>query len=87
MQAGCVIILRHSQFVSGHKTAGICNNGTIVGQIIREENNSYTSQLIVLMTPDLIGRTVECAANNGTEENLIGVTTLLLTTGMSVTEC
>ena len=40
------IVLLHSQFVNG--TLGTCNNGTIVGQDIRVENDTYyTSQLSV----------------------------------------
>lgn len=32
-----------------------CNNGNIVGRIIRVENGSFTSQLNVTLTSDIIG--------------------------------
>ena len=51
---------------------GICNGGMITGRIIRRENDSYTSQLNVILSSDLIGRVIECASNNGSQ-NLIGI--------------
>ena len=46
------ILLRHDQFTSG----GIgqdCNNGAIVGQSLRAENDCYTSELNVTTSSDL----------------------------------
>ena len=45
---GCEITLLHAQFDS---STGICNNGAVVGQAVREENNCYTSQLVIQVTP------------------------------------
>ena len=53
------IVLLHGRFVNG--TLGTCNKGTIVGQDIRVENDTYyTSQLSVLVTSDIIGKSIEC---------------------------
>ena len=65
------IILLHSQFVNG--TIGTCNNGTIVGQDIRVENDTYyTSQLSILVTSDLIGKSIECIHDEYANTTLIG---------------
>ena len=58
------INLLHRRFQSD---AVMCNNGTIVGLGIRVENNSsFTSQLNVTVTADVIGESVECVHDNGT---------------------
>ena len=44
-----------------------CNGGMITGQVIRREGNNYTSQLNVVFSSDLIGRTIECASDNGSQ--------------------
>jgi hypothetical protein len=43
-----------------------CNDGNVVGRIVRAENGSYTSQLNVTLTPDLVKKSIECAYDNGT---------------------
>ena len=57
------ISLRHSEFTSSEYRA--CNNGTIVGQGIKVEGNSYTSQLTV-STKSYKG-IIECIYDNGTQ--------------------
>ena len=53
------IVLLHSQFLNG--TSGTCNNGTFVGQDVRVDNDIYfVSQLSVLVTLEIIGKTIEC---------------------------
>ena len=53
------ITLLHSRFVNG--TIGTCNNGSIFGRNIRIENGTcFTSQLSVTITPDMIGKSIEC---------------------------
>jgi hypothetical protein len=66
------IELVHSHF-SPERSGGeasivrICNDGNIAGRIVRvENNNSYTSQLNVTLTPDITGKRIECAYDNGT---------------------
>ena len=56
----------------------ICNDGKIVGRIIRVENESLTSQLSVALTNDT-GGSIECIGDNGTDAYRVG--TLNLTTG------
>ena len=81
IQTGCEITLLHAQFES---STGTCNNGALVGQGIREENNCFTSQLTVQVTPDLVGRTIKCSIDYGREVALINTTILHLTTGMLI---
>ena len=44
-----------------------CNSGMITGQVIKHERNNYISQLNVVFSTDLIGRTIECASDNGSQ--------------------
>ena len=44
-----------------------CNSGIITGRVIKHERNTYTSQLDVVFSSDLIGRTIECASDNGSQ--------------------
>ena len=58
------IILRHSQFNNEHtisKTCGI--SGQVIGQGISVENGSYTSQLILSITQQIIGSNIACTAD------------------------
>ena len=49
-----------------------CNNGTIVGLSLYVEGNNYTSQLTIIITTNMIGKTIECAHDSGTSEELVG---------------
>ena len=55
-----------------------CNNESIVGRIVRIENGVYISQLNVTLTSDIVGRSIECAYDNGTIHK---IGSLNLTTG------
>ena len=44
-----------------------CNSGMITGRVIEHERNHYTSQLNVVFSSDLIGQTIECASDNGSQ--------------------
>ena len=57
------IALRHTNF--GSSVMGECNAGAIVGQSLRVEGNSYTSQLSVVYRERLNGKNVTCAHDNG----------------------
>ena len=70
------IVLRHSRHNQGIVTIGTCNNGSIVGRIIRAENDNYTSQLNVTFTSDLRGVTIECIHDDGATEYVIGNSTI-----------
>ena len=74
------VTLFHSQFSGG--TVGTCNSGAIVGRSIGVENNCYTSQLNIFVTPNVIGTVVFCAYDNGLNEIDVGNSTVTLTTGI-----
>ena len=61
------IILRHSLFnTSGivmHTSCG--TKGPVVGRSVSVAGGSFTSQLLVNITDDLIGETIECANESG----------------------
>ena len=82
---GCEIILFHNQFAS-QRASGTCNNGAVIGRSIGTVNNSYTSELIIYVTPALDRRQVVCSMDNGTEF-LVDTATLLITRGNSYTVC
>ena len=66
------IALLHSRFYDDSGTSGACNNGDIVGQSLRVEDNCYTSQLNVTISSNMIGKTVECSHDNGTTTESVG---------------
>ena len=70
------IILIHGRYDDGIVTIGTCNNGSIVGRIIRAENGSYTSQLNVTFTSDLSGVIIECIHDDGITLSVIGNSTI-----------
>ena len=75
------IILLHSRFVNG--TIGTCNDGTIVGQDIRVENDTYyTSQLSVLATSDLIDKSTKCIHDEYANTTVVGSFTISPITGI-----
>ena len=78
-----VIEFVHSQLTSEEGVVGsivrICNNGNIVGRIVRVENEHLTSQLNVTLTNDIAGESIECISDNGTDIYRVGL--LNLTSG------
>ena len=74
--AGNEIVLFHSTTAQGE-----CNNGAMVGRVIRTGNNSYTSQLTVTVTTEMIGRNISCVHDNGVSAYVIGSSQLAITTG------
>ena len=55
------IILRHSQFRNGHTINKTCGTlGQVIGEAISTENGSYTSQLTINITQQIIGSQVVC---------------------------
>lgn len=76
----CMISLVHSQFGT-ERAFGRCNDESIVGRGIRAENNSsYTSQLNVTVSCDMIGKkfNIECVHDDGRTSTTIENTTLNL---------
>ena len=59
------IVLLHSRFISANGTSFICNNGAIVVGGLSVDGNNYTSQLNVTVTPETIGKTIECHYDDG----------------------
>ena len=85
------IVLLHGQFTSenGIHAYGVCNNGSIVGEGHRTENGCYSSQLIVNLTPDIIGKTIECAHDDAGNVSVIGLLTITAgeNTVTTITDC
>ena len=78
------VVLLHSRFESDTGTFRTCNNGAIVGQSLRVEDNSrYISQLNVTVSSDMIGESIECAHDHGgtTESDVIGSSILSTISG------
>ena len=74
------IVLLHSQFTSendGIRAHGVCNNGSIVGEGRKIENGSYTSQLNVNATSDIIGKTIECVHDEAGNVSVVGLLTIM----------
>ena len=81
--SGGQILLLHSRFGSGSNYFITCSNGTIMGQSVRIENNTYTSRLtITTVSSNILGDTVECAHSQNGMIHIIGNTTIELHTGM-----
>ena len=74
-----VMELQHRPTREGEFTDRTCNNGSILGRIVRVENGVFTSQLNVTFTSDIVGRSIECAHDNGTIHR---IGSLNLTTGL-----
>ena len=49
-----------------------CNNGMIMGRVIQIDKGSYTSQLNVTISSDLIGKNVSCARSFESTTEIIG---------------
>jgi hypothetical protein len=65
-----------------------CSDGAIIGCAIGPaENDSYTSQITVLVSDELNGETVVCAHDNGTNFTEIGSAILNIMTGIIVCYC
>ena len=72
------IIILHTSSNVGVEIA--CNDGVIVGELIRTENNTYTSQLTVSVSSQTVGTNISCSHDSrGT--HLIGSSVLILSTG------
>jgi hypothetical protein len=76
---GNEIILLYSRF----GTAEVCNDGAIIGRIISVENDTYVSQLTVVVSAKMTGKSINCFHDGpaGAPEELIGSSVLTLTTG------
>ena len=75
------ILLLHSRFNMSNGTFGVCNNGNIVGQSVEIKGSNYTSQLNVIVTLDIIGKTIMCI-NEAASETVQFSVTIMNTTGI-----
>ena len=72
-----LIIFFHSQFNwSHHGVNRTCNNGTVINRNFGVENRTYTSQVSITVTSELIGITIECVHDNGTSRYGVGSSTI-----------
>ena len=62
----------------------ICGDGTIVGRLIRVENNTYISQLTVSVQAQVVGTNISCFHDRKGILSLIGSTLLTLTTSITI---
>ena len=66
---GCLnkkITLRHSEFTSGREIIETCGgNQSIIGRANSTENGSFISYISVIISDELIGKTIECANESG----------------------
>ena len=77
------IVLPHSHFNRPQGIKISCNNGAIIARSLHGGNRTYTSQLSVTVTPELIGDAIECAHDNGSAINVVGMT-IINETGMNL---
>ena len=66
---GClneIVTLRHSGFISGIEIQESCGaREPVVVRSVSVANGSFTSQLLVNISEDLLGRTIKCANQSG----------------------
>ena len=77
------IIILPSDSFNRSKT---CNNGAIVGRLVRHENNSYVSQLSVYVSSDIFSRNISCYQEVGADTIKIGTLQLPTATGKCITK-
>ena len=65
------ILLQHHQFTQPGGPTGTCNNGAIVGQSLSVQGNNFTSQLNVTITPETAGKTITCAYDALTGQDIM----------------
>ena len=65
------LVLSHNRFKNG--TNGTCNNGKILGQSFTDDSSSncYVSWLCMMISPDIVGKTVRCVHDDGTTTEVI----------------
>ena len=80
------LILRHSHFVN-RTDDKVCNDGAVVARPLQIIENFpqtyYMSQLRLTIGLETNNKSVQCAHDNGTEENVVGTITVSITSGLS----
>ena len=67
------LALPHSQFNRPQGTKRSCNNGAIIAWSLQGGNGTYTSQLSVTVTSELIGDVIECIHDTGIAIEVVGM--------------
>ena len=87
------ITLIHNRF-GGEGASGMCNGGAITGWIVNvtmgdDSNHSvYTSQLVVIVRSEMIGKSIKCIHDNGLHEihDNVGSTNLTMNVNASAAD-
>ena len=80
------IVLHHALLNFNDFSTSTCNNGTVIGQSLSNDNSTYyTSQLNITITSELIGDTIECIHDNGTHSDIVIGRSKLNNTGTGAT--
>ena len=75
------IQLYHSRFASG-RAIGYCNDGNIVAYAVGIAEGQFRSNLLIVnLTREMNGTTIECNYDDGANINSINSTTIAITTG------
>ena len=75
------ITLRHVGFLD---VIGECNGGAIIGRGIDTTNNNFTSYLYIVLSSELIGRSISCSLDDGTSLIPVGDAILTVSAGQSL---
>ena len=70
------IALRHNVNQFNTTAIGVCNDGSILGRGIRVADNHYTSELNIMVSSDMIGKTVQCVHDDLGTETVVGKLTI-----------
>ena len=70
------IVLPHSLFSLPQGIKKSCNNGAIIARSLKGGNGIYTSQLSITVTSKFIGDAIQCAHDNGSAINVVGMATI-----------
>ena len=75
------IRLRHTKFLDEHGAYGACNDGAIEGKSLGVEGGRYTSQLVVMVSSKLVGKSIMCVSDDGQYETQVDSATITITEG------
>lgn len=83
MCEGNEISLRHGRFTNS-EAIGSCNDEAIVGRGVASNGTQFTSQLDVILSSELLGDTVSCSVEDGSNLNITGTANLAKNTTSNV---
>ena len=79
------IQLRHSRFNSSSDTMITGQCGPLRAYEVASANNTFTSQLNVTITDEVVGKTVQCLYDDGRMEAIVGTDYVTLSSGQKYT--